>query len=83
MKVEEFIELHYNPCDAHGDTIILYDCGLACPLCNAEEKIEELEKKVEELERKKHPIIARGNVGTKKTGLPDIAWMEKKGKNGI
>jgi hypothetical protein len=45
-------ELHYKPCDEHGDTIVLYDCGLACPLCNAEEKIDELEKKIEELENK-------------------------------
>ena len=44
--------MKYNVCDGHEDTIVFYDWGLACPLCDAENKIEELEEKINDLEKR-------------------------------
>ena len=42
--------MKYNICEEHEDkTIIFYDWGWACPLCEAENKIKELEKKINDL----------------------------------
>jgi hypothetical protein len=41
----------YELCKSHvNQPKIFYDHGLQCPLCEAEEKILELEKKIDDME---------------------------------
>jgi len=44
--------MKYNICEEHGDTtIVFFNWGLSCPLCDMEKKINELEEKIDDMEK--------------------------------